>query len=224
MIPNVEVTIANRDTQVSHTFRTNDAGQYVAPDLPIGNYDLKAAASGFRVEETKGVVLNVNDRIRVNFQLKLGTAAETISVESNPISVQTDSSEQSSLINGTQISQLSTNGRSIYTYVTLTTGASNLMPDFQISTPTGAMGGISFNGNRPGHNLYLLDGGENSDRGGAGSSSVMPSIDAIAETQTLTSNYSADYGLTRVDRNRLRSRAGMCYLRYVLRMENLSIT
>jgi hypothetical protein len=67
--------------------------------------------------------------------LKLGTAAETISVESNPISVQTDS-EQSSLINGTQISQPSTNGRSIYTYVTLPTGASNLMPDFQISTPT----------------------------------------------------------------------------------------
>jgi hypothetical protein len=67
VIPNVEVTIANRDTQVSHTFRTNDAGQYVAPDLPIGNYELKAAASGFRVEETKGVVLNVNDRIRVNF-------------------------------------------------------------------------------------------------------------------------------------------------------------
>lgn len=196
VIPNVEVTIANRDTQVSHTFRTNDVGQYVAPDLAIGNYDLKAAASGFRVEETKGVVLNVNDRIRVNFQLKLGTAAETISVESNPISVQTDSSEQSSLINGTQISQLSTNGRSIYTYVTLTTGASNLMPDFQISTPNGAMGGISFNGNRPGHNLYLLDGGENSDRGGAGSSSVMPSIDAIAETQTLTSNYSSDYGLS----------------------------
>ena len=60
VIPNVEVTIANRDTQVSHTFRTNDAGQYVAPDLPIGNYDLKAAASGFRVEETKGVVLNVS--------------------------------------------------------------------------------------------------------------------------------------------------------------------
>jgi Carboxypeptidase regulatory-like domain len=68
VIPNVEVTIANRDTQVSHTLRTNDAGQYVAPDLPISNYDLQAAASGFRVEETKGVVLNVNDRIRVNFR------------------------------------------------------------------------------------------------------------------------------------------------------------
>jgi hypothetical protein len=157
---------------------------------------LKAEASGFKIEESKGVVLNVNDRTRVDFQMKVGTKSETVSVEANAITVQADSSEQSSLISGTQISQLATNGRSIYTYVTLTTGASNLMPDFQVATPAGGNSNISFNGNRVGHNLYLLDGGENSDRGGAGGSSVMPSVDAIAETQTLTSNYSADYGLS----------------------------
>ena len=70
------------------------------------------------------------------------------------------------------------------------------MPDTQNPVPVGGNGNLSFNGNRPGHNLYLLDGGENSDRGGAGSSSVMPSIDAIAETKVMTSNYSADYGLS----------------------------
>jgi hypothetical protein len=70
------------------------------------------------------------------------------------------------------------------------------MSDSQLPVPVGSNSNISFNGNRPGHNLYLLDGGENSDRGGAGSSSVMPSIDAIAETETLTSNYSSDYGLS----------------------------
>ena len=196
VVPNVAITVTNTGTGYVRTFTTNDAGQYVAPGLPIGKYDLKAESSGFKIEESKGVVLNVNDRTRVDFQMKMGTKSETVSVEANAIAVQADSSEQSNLISGTQISQLATNGRSIYTYVTLTTGASNLMPDFQAPTPVGANSGISFNGNRPGHNLYLLDGGENSDRGGAGSSDVMPSVDAIAETQTLTSNYSADYGLS----------------------------
>jgi len=42
----------------------------------------------------------------------------------------------------------------------------------------------------------MLDGGENDDRGGAGSSIIVPSVDAIAETQTLTSNYSAEFGLS----------------------------
>src|SRR5271167_2744814 len=196
VVPKVAITITSVDTGHVRTVTTNDDGQFAAPGLPIGRYDLKAEAPGFKVEETKGIILNVNDRIRVDFQMKMGTKAETISVESNAITVQADTSEQSSLVSGTQISQLSTNGRSIYTYVTLTTGASNLMPDFQAPTPVGANSNISFNGNRPGHNLYLLDGGENSDRGGAGSSSTMPSIDAIAETQTLSSNYSADYGLS----------------------------
>jgi len=43
--------------------------------------DRKAASSGFKAAETKGIVLNVNDRIRVAFQMKLGTASETASVE-----------------------------------------------------------------------------------------------------------------------------------------------
>src|SRR5208282_793513 len=128
--------------------------------------------------------------------MKMGTKAETVSVESNAIAVQSDSSEVSSLVSGTQISELSTNGRSIYTYIALTPGANALVPSFQAPTSVGASGFISFNGNRTGHNIYLLDGGENADRGGAGTSSIMPSIDAIAETQTLTSNYSADYGLS----------------------------
>jgi Carboxypeptidase regulatory-like domain len=196
VVPNVTITVTNTGTGYIRTFTTNDVGQYVAPSLPIGKYDLKAESSGFKIEESKGVVLNVNDRTRIDFQMKMGTKSETVSVEANTIQVQADSSEQSNLISGTQISQLATNGRSIYTYVTLTTGASNLMPDFEVATPAGGNSDISFNGNRPGHNLYLLDGGENSDRGGAGGSSVMPSVDAIAETQTLTSNYTADYGLS----------------------------
>jgi hypothetical protein len=46
------------------------------------------------------------------------------------------------------------------------------------------------------HNIYLIDGGENLDRGGAGTIAVMPSIDAIAEFRALSSNYAPEYGLS----------------------------
>jgi hypothetical protein len=49
---------------------------------------------------------------------------------------------------------------------------------------------------RSSHNIYLIDGGENLDRGGSGNISVMPSIDAIAEFRQLTSNYGAEFGLS----------------------------
>jgi hypothetical protein len=196
VVPNVTIIVTNADTGAARTLATNDAGQYVVPGLVIGKYDLKAQAPGFKVEEYKGVVLNVNVRIRVDFQMKLGQLADTILVESNPVAVQADSGEQSSLISGKQISELSTNGRSIYTYSVLTTGAANLMPSFQPPTALAANSSVSINGNRPGHNLFMLDGGETYDRGGGANSIIMPSIDAIAETQTLTSNYGAEYGLS----------------------------
>ena len=72
VVPNVAILITNVDTGAVRTLVTNDAGQYVVPGLLIGKYDLKAQASGFEVEEYKGVVLDVNDRIRVDFQMKLG--------------------------------------------------------------------------------------------------------------------------------------------------------
>src|SRR3974390_917819 len=195
-VPNAEVTVLQLSTGTVRTLNTNDAGQFVARHLPIGKYEVKITAPGVKTEEQHGIVLNNTDRMRVDAQMKVGAKTESISVEANAVQVQSDSAEVSSLVSGTQITELATNGRTIYTYVALTPGASSLMPDTQLPVPVGGNSNLSFNGKRPGHNLYLLDGGENSDRGGAGSSSVMPSVDAIAETQTLTSNYSAEYGLS----------------------------
>src|SRR3974377_318554 len=89
-VPNVTVTITQVATGRVNTFTTNDTGQFAAPSLPIGNYDLKVSASGFKMEERKGIVLNVSDRIRIDFQMKLGTASETVSVEANAVAVQAD--------------------------------------------------------------------------------------------------------------------------------------
>src|SRR5271165_4316713 len=64
VVPKVAITITSVDTGRVRAVMTNDDGQFAAPGLPIGRYDLKAEASGFKVEETKGVILSVNDRIR----------------------------------------------------------------------------------------------------------------------------------------------------------------
>jgi len=174
---------------------TGDSGQYVLPDLKIGHYDAKAEASGFKIAEQKGLVLQVGDRARIDFQMQLGGAQETVTVEANEVRVQTDSGEQSNVITGQQMSQIAVNGRSIYQLAALAPGASSQVNGF-VNTPVGGDASVEFNGLRQNHNIYLLDGGENDDRGGAGGMSIAPSTDAIAEFRQLTSNYSADYGLS----------------------------
>ena len=52
------------------------------------------------------------------------------------------------------------------------------------------------NGLRQSHNIWLIDGGEADDRGGAGGMDIMPSQDAIAQFETLASNYPPDYGIS----------------------------
>src|SRR5271166_6372286 len=131
IVPNVTITITSVETGRVRSVTSNESGQYAIPGLGIGHYNIKAETAGFKVEEQQGISLSVGDRIRVDIQLRIGSTAESVSVESSAIAVQADSGEQSQVVSGTQISQLATNGRSIYTFVSLTTGASSLQPDFQ---------------------------------------------------------------------------------------------
>jgi hypothetical protein len=194
-VANVKVTLTNMETTLSKTFTTNDSGQYVAVDMHIGHYNVKAEATGFKVAEQKDLVLQVGDRARVDFQLTLGAATETVTVEANAVRVQADTGEISDVINDQQMSQIAVNGRSIYQLAALAPGASSQITGF-VNTPVGGNASVEFNGMRQNHNIYLLDGGEDDDRGGAGGMSIAPSTDAIAEFRQLTSNYSADYGLS----------------------------
>src|ERR1700733_14612907 len=194
-VPNVKVSATSIETGLVSTAVTADSGTYVIPELRIGHYDVKAEASGFKIAEQKGLVLQVGDRTRIDFQMQLGGAQETVTVEANEVRVQTDSGEQSNVITGQQMSQIAVNGRSVYQLAALAPGASSQVNGY-VNTPVGGDASVEFNGLRQNHNIYLLDGGEDDDRGGAGGMSIAPSTDAIAEFRQLTSNYSADYGLS----------------------------
>jgi hypothetical protein len=194
-IPGAKVTATSVETAASRTILTSESGQYVLPDLRIGHYDMKVEAAGFKTAEQKDVVLQVGDRARLDFQMQVGGAQETVTVEANAVRVQADSGEQSNVITGQQLAQIAVNGRGIYALAALTPGASSQINNY-VNTPVGGDAGVEFNGLRQNHNIYLLDGGEDDDRGGAGGMSIAPSSDAIAEFRALTSNYSADYGLS----------------------------
>jgi hypothetical protein len=195
-VPNVTITITNTQTNQVSKSSTNSEGQYVAPGLQIGRYAVRAEIAGFKKADRTDIVLAVGDRARVDFKMEIGTAQESVTVEASPVAVQSESGEISDVITSAQLSQLAANGRSLYSLAIMTAGASSNMADYQSATPVGGDANVSFNGLRSSHNIYLIDGGENLDRGGSGNISVMPSMDAIAEFRQLTSNYGAEFGLS----------------------------
>ncbi|MGA1985660.1 MAG: carboxypeptidase regulatory-like domain-containing protein [Candidatus Sulfotelmatobacter sp.] len=193
-VPNATITITDTDTGVARSLPTNSDGQYVAPDLIIGHYNVRVKATGFKGSEQKNLVLAVGDRVRIDFKLVVGSVQEEVTVEANAVAVQTDSGEVSNVIDGQQLTQLATNGRSLYELFALAPGAVSLQTSRVGFTPVSADDNVSLNGQREGHNLQLIDGGENLDRGGS-SGGVAPSLDSLAEFRNMTSNYSAEYGL-----------------------------
>ncbi len=194
-VPSASILITNNDTGISRTVTTGPDGQFVAPELHIGRYTVRAQASGFKVAENKDLLLQVGDRTRVDFNLQVGNTQDTITVEANPVAVQTESGDVSSVVTAKQVSDLPTNGRTLYNLYSLTAGAVSLQGDNISPTAVSGDNNVSINGQRMGHNLMLIDGGENLDRGGS-QASVAPSLESIGEFRMNTSNYSAEYGMT----------------------------
>ncbi len=193
VVPNATVTITNTETNLVTTETTGKEGDFVAPLLNIGQYTIEVKAQGFKTSK-QTITLEVGDRRRIDVKLETGAITEVYTVTANPIAVQSDTNDISSVITGQQLKALEIGSQSYFNLIDLVPGASPDNQDIQVPTANTGDSMISFNGQRSAHQLNLIDGGENSDRGGQGPY-VMPSEQAISEVRVMTSNYSAEYGL-----------------------------
>ena len=140
--------------------------------------------------------MNVSATARADVKLTVGAETQTVTVEADALAVQADSNVVSTLISSEQISQIATENRNFAALAALGLGVSSALPDSNTPTSVAANFTISVNGLRQSHNIWLIDGGEADDRGGAGGMDIMPSQDAIAEFTMMTSNYPPDYGIS----------------------------
>jgi hypothetical protein len=195
VVANAQLTLTNTATGQIRNEVSNSVGAYRFGNVGIGTYTLDATASGFQKYTKTGIIVNVAQTLQEDISFKVGAATQTVSVQAEALQTQTETSEVSTLISGQQVQELSTNGRNVTALAALGLGVSNNLPPFSGVDALTSANGISFNGTRTTHNIYLLDGAEQNDRGCGGCFMNLPSQEAIAEFQTLDSNYSPDYGI-----------------------------
>jgi len=199
-VPNVAVTITNADQRiVVRTVSTDDHGQFVAPLLPVGRYNVAAEITGFKKTIQSGIVLNVDDRVAVNFSLEVGSVSESVSVEASALHVDTESATATGVISGLQLRELSLNSRNYAQLVLLVPGASDSGNADQIfpgaTAPIGTnLMSFQINGNRREENNWQVDGADNVDRGSNLTLLSFPSIDAISEFRVVRGVYDAESG------------------------------
>lgn len=195
VVPNAQVTVTSESQGTSIKTVTNRSGDYSVPALDAGVYNLQVTATGFKTYEAKGIVLRVSMTERVDPRLDVGDVSAEVTVTGADLGqIQTESPEISFTITGEQITQIVLNGRNFTQLVTLSPGV--ISQTGQDEGETGVAGNVeySMNGGRPEYNNWELDGASIMDNGSNATLNVYPDVDAIAETEVLTSNYGAQYG------------------------------
>ena len=90
LVTNATVTATNIATGVETSRKTTDAGFFVLPLLPAGEYSVTVKATGFQALTQQHIVLDALQTLGLNLQLQLGTANETVTVSSAPSVLKTD--------------------------------------------------------------------------------------------------------------------------------------
>jgi len=193
------ITVTETDTSTKTVARTDSTGNYVVTPLRIGNYTVAVEAPGFKTETHSGIVLQVQDRLRVDFTMQVGSVNEAVNVQESVPVIETETSALGDVVASQQITDMPLNGRDYTQLATLTTGVIKITENgggingSTTATNGNAGGAFAVNGTRGNLNNFMLDGIDNNSNDNAGNI-LSTNVDAIQEFKVQTSGYSAEFG------------------------------
>ncbi len=197
VLPNATITITDTGKGTSSTEHTDANGDYNVPFLIPGTYSVSIEMTGFKRSVSSNVVLDIDQKARVDFTLEPGGATETVQVNTTPPLIRLDSSELGEVVGKRQVENLPLNGRNFASLVYLVPGVTPGQAGENLS------GSSSFNpraasnfnslGSQANTNAFLVDGIVDNEWT-FNTVMVQPSVESIAEFKVLTGSYSAEFG------------------------------
>jgi hypothetical protein len=200
-VPNAEVTITLGSTGLTRKVNTNDAGEYVVPQLGPGVYRVSAQAQGFQTAVLEAVELQIAQRAIINITLRVGQVTETMTITERPPLVESESASLSQTVARRAINDLPLNGRNYITLGSLSPGVTPQIPastgpaSFVSSTTQRPDRSILVGGQRESSTSYLFDGIELRNPR-VGDSAMTPSIDTVQEFKIQRNFFQAEFGNT----------------------------
>ncbi len=207
IIVGAKVTAVNVATNVHYETTSNNVGDYYIPGLPPGTYRIEVEQTGFKTVLKGNVVLHVQDTANINFEMALGSASETITVEGGGVVVNTTDATVSTVVDRQFVENIPLNGRSFQSLINMTPGVTLAQTNYL------EQGQFSVNGARTDTNYFTVDGTSanfaiGNNIGGSQGSGSQPafsvlggtnslvSVDAIQEFQIQTSTFAPEFGRT----------------------------
>jgi hypothetical protein len=195
VVPDAKVTITNTGTNVVHTSATTSVGTYLITDLNPGAYNVKIEKAGFQTSLINDVYVDVSQTATANAVLQTGSVAQTVSVESEAITLQTETPDGNTTIQPDFVRELPTligggpgsigaRDMQIDDFIFLAPGASGGEFEHRIDGGIGYQNEVVFNG------VVAVQ----SETQGF-QSNINPPFELVSEINVIGSNISAQYGL-----------------------------
>src|SRR5262245_7791242 len=193
VIAGARITAVNPGTSASFQTVASDTGIYTLRALPVGSYKLSAEKEGFRKALQEGVVVRVNEEVRLDVTLSIGAIADVQTIVSQATTVDTVSSTLKNVIDQRRINELPLNGRNPTSLMLLVAGVQQDNSDLTSGATYPGVSPVSSNGGRGNTTNFVLDGGSNNDHY-SNAPNPTPNPDALQEFSVQTNNFSAEYG------------------------------
>jgi len=191
LIVGARVTIKNQASGASFVSVSDSDGFYRAPQLRPAVYTISATASGFSTVVREGVEARVNDRLRVDLTLQVGSVNESVIVTGAPPLLQTEDATVGQVIDNQKIVELPLNGRS-WLQLALVSPAAVTYGTYDSYNPQSQV--MNLGGNRTNQTEFLIDGADNNSYVISGGAQVHPPVDSLQEFKVQMNNYTADTG------------------------------
>lgn len=191
VISGASVKAINTDTGVITPAKTNEAGFYSIPALPIGPYRLTIESEGFRRYDRKDITLTTSQILGLDVQLEVGAVSQSVEVSGQPPMIETQTSDIAQLIDSNSIEDLPLGDRRAMNIMALVPGAIWTGYD-SINMPN-----ESLSGGKTQNQSVWFDGVNAANiRIGTGQQDMDLPIDVVSEIKVISNNYPAGYGGT----------------------------
>ena len=189
-ISGAEITLLNTDENTRRKAKSGSDGDYEALNLKPGHYDIKVEMKGFDVETRQAVTLDARQTARVDFNLRVGSQQQTVTVTGEAGVIASETDAVASGYGSEKITTLPANFRastSTTPYPLLQT-----LPGVQ-SDGNGTY--LSIQGGQPNQTELSIDGiSAQSVRQNRPLIEIFPSVDSLAEIKVQGVGNSAEYG------------------------------
>ena len=193
VVPAANVVVTNDATNVASPATSNDNGDFVVPFLRPGPYTVTFEKQGFKKQIRRGLILEVDQKLRIDVALAPGEITQTIEVEGGAPLLETDTTTIGKVITGNQIVSLPLNGRSYLQLALLAPGVARSGLTFPGLNSDPFIIPFSAAGQRPEQNNFMLDGIDNKEPL-YNQPAINLSVDAIGEFKVITGIAPAEYG------------------------------